>query len=207
MALSVNDTIRTFTFLIGCMSFCSPQSVGQNKLRFVNVTDFSAGYQIADATLTSEFLSAADMSVYSSSEKIRLSDFPSGALSSSFGVALRQSLLLALGVRYEAHQTCEVRNNLMHTLNGFGHVRLYFGKSVARPNLFIDGKAGYVFSGYAAANPLFDGFFIEPSLGVGLKMRRRSRFNISVGYQFRSMASRPDNDLSRLAFGGYELQV
>lgn len=172
--------LTTAFSLLAC--FASAQDNGSKILRFSNITEASVGFQVGKTTRITSF-QGGEME----SERSRY-ELPSPRLSTSFGLLAGEIFYLGPGVAY-TFQPKDDNNSYAHQVSAFGQTRLHFSRAALSP--FLDFKGGYHFASWQETNNLldkdwykWDGFFLEPAIGLSFKLGDHALLNGSLGYQF-----------------------
>lgn len=164
---------------------------GQGLVRFSNITELGAGFQVGEVTQLTEM---PDYLGGTNETKVAGYSVPAPRIVSSFGVMIWDLLFVGAGAGY-AFQPGEDAKPYQHHISGFGHARIHFAKGRFRP--FTDLRAGYNYtldeqtSAFATGDMLeWDGLMLEPALGFAIKISDKALFNTSLGYQFHSTTNR-----------------
>lgn len=183
--------ILSFTVLLalfGNVAFAQDKEKKHKLLRFNNITEITAGFQIGKTTRVTSF-DGGESEVKVAGHKI-----PAPRISSSFGLLLGDIFFAGPGLAY-SFQAEDSDNPQEHQVSVFGHSRLNFARGRIRP--FADFKGGYHFASFEQVNQAFDpdwykwdGFFLEPALGISFKLGGHALLNISLGYQFVNAGNR-----------------
>lgn len=162
-------------------------------LRFNNITELTAGFQIGKTTRVTSFDGGE------SEVKVVGHKFPAPRLSSTFGISIADLLFFGPGVAY-TFQAGDSNNPQEHQVSAFGQIRLNFAKGRIRP--FLDFKGGYHFSSLKEVDQTlnsdwykWDGFFLEPALGLSFKLGGHALLNTSLGYQFITAGNRIEQSI------------
>lgn len=183
------------------MAAISTGAFGQGKnakkhklLRFNNITEVTVGFQTGKTTRVTSF-SGGEAEAEVAGRKI-----PSPRLASSFGILLGDILFFGPGLGY-TFQAEDSNNSQEHQISAFGHARLNFARGRFRP--FIDFRGGYHFSSFEELDQTldsewykWDGFFLEPALGLSIKLGGHALFNASLGYQFVNAGNRIEETIT-----------
>ena len=167
-------------FSIGALA---QEKGGKNKIiRFNNITEITVGFQTGKTTQVTSF-DGGETETEVAGRKI-----PSPRLSSSFGILLGNIFFVGPGLSY-TFQAEDNNNSQEHQVSVFGHTRINFARKRIRP--FLDFRGGYHFSSFEELNNTlhpdwykWDGFFLEPALGISFKLGGHALLNASLGYQF-----------------------
>lgn len=170
-------------------------SAKKHKLvRFNNITEITVGFQTGKTTRVTSF-SGGESEAEIAGRKI-----PSPRLVSSFGILLGDILFIGPGLGY-TFQAEDSNNSQEHQVSAFGHARLNFARGRFRP--FADFRGGYHFASFAELdNTLhsdwykWDGFFLEPALGISFKLGGHALLNASLGYQFINAGNRIEQTIT-----------
>ncbi|MCB9186267.1 MAG: hypothetical protein H6601_05920 [Flavobacteriales bacterium] len=157
-------------------------------VRFNNITEFAVGFQMGKTTRITSY-NGGELETEVAGRKI-----PSPRISSSFGILLADVLFVGPGLGY-TFQAEDSNNAQEHQVSVFGHARLNFARGRFRP--FADFRGGYHFASFEeldnTLNPdwyKWDGFFLEPALGIAIKLGGHALVNTSLGYQFINAGNR-----------------
>lgn len=157
-------------------------------IRFNNITEVTVGFQTGKTTRITSF-NGGETETDIAGRKI-----PSPRVASSFGILLGDILFLGPGLGY-TFQAEDSQNSQEHQVSVFGHTRLNFARGRIRP--FADFRGGYHFASFEEVdNALdadwykWDGFFLEPALGISFKLGGHALMNTSLGYQFVNAGNR-----------------
>ncbi len=169
------------------------KSDGFKPLRFNNITEATVGFQIGKTTRTTSFAGGE------SEANVAGHKFPAPRLATSFGLLVGELFYFGPGIAY-TFQPADKNNSLEHQVSVFGQTRLNFAKGRIRP--FLDFKGGYHFASLAEANQTldsdwykWDGFFLEPALGLSFKLGKHALLNTSLGYQFVNAGNRIEQSI------------
>lgn len=170
-------------------TFAQDKKTKEHKLlRFNNITEISVGFQTGKTTRVTSF-NGGETETEVAGRKI-----PSPRISSSFGLLIADVLFFGPGLAY-TFQAEDSNNSQEHQISAFGQARLNFARGRFRP--FADFKGGYHFSSFEeldqTLNPdwyKWDGFFLEPALGMSFKLGGHALLNASLGYQFVNAGNR-----------------
>jgi hypothetical protein len=185
------------TFVIAVLaSLIGASAAAQDKknakkhklVRFNNITEVTVGFQTGKTTRVVSF-DGGDAETEIAGRKI-----PSPRVSSSFGILIADILFLGPGLGY-TFQAEDSNNSQEHQVSAFGHTRLNFARGKFRP--FLGFRGGYHFASFEELdNTLdadwykWDGFFLEPALGISIKLGGHALVNASLGYQFVNAGNR-----------------
>ena len=169
--------------------FAQDKNEKKRKLiRFNNITELAVGFQIGKTNRVTSF-NGGEAETTIASRKI-----PSPRVSSSFGILVGDILFFGPGLGY-TFQASDNNNAQEHQVSAFGHVRLNFARGKVRP--FTDFKGGYHFSSFEELDQTldadwykWDGFFLEPAIGISFKLGGHALINTSLGYQFVNAGNR-----------------
>lgn len=172
----------------------SSSAQNEHKLiRFNNITEVAAGFQIGKTTRVTSF-DGGESELQVAGRKI-----PAPRLASSFGIILGDIFFLGPGVAY-TFQAKDSDNAQAHQVSVFGHTRLNFARGRIRP--FIDFKGGYHFASFEELDQTldsdwykWDGIFLEPALGISFKLGGHALLNTSLGYQFVNAGNRIEQSI------------
>ncbi|MCF8275328.1 MAG: hypothetical protein K9J17_01235 [Flavobacteriales bacterium] len=172
-----------------CFSATAQDKEKKSKIvRFSNITEASVGFQMGETTQITSF-SEGETEVDVAGHKM-----PAPRLASSFGMLVGDILYLGPGAAY-TFQPKDSHNQQEHQIDIFGQCRLNFANGRVRP--FADFKGGYHFATLdqvdQALDPdwyKWDGFFLEPALGISFKLGGHALLNTSLGYQFVNAGNR-----------------
>lgn len=202
--------------LIVLALFCSISVWAQEKdskgkmVKFSNITEFTLGFQVGKTTKVTS-VPAGEEGTF----KIAGYKFPSPRISSSFGALFGDIFFLGPGFAYSyqpgdknasslAANMESDKNPRQHHLAALLHARIHFAKGRFRPYTELKGGYNHIFteevsSSYSEDAFTYDGIFIEPALGFGVKLGQHGQLNLSLGYQFMNVWNRSDGftDLSQ----------
>lgn len=157
-------------------------------IRFNNITEITAGFQVGKTTRVTSFTGGE------AEVKVAGHKFPAPRVSSSFGILVGDILFVGPGLAY-TFQAEDSDNSQEHQISVFGQTRLNFARGRIRP--FLDFKGGYHFSSFEEVDQSldadwykWDGFFLEPALGLSFKLGGHALLNTSLGYQFINAGNR-----------------
>ncbi|MCF8464761.1 MAG: hypothetical protein K9G41_07965 [Flavobacteriales bacterium] len=177
--------------LAGFISFCASSQENEKDSRLVgfsNITEVSVGIQLGETTRITSF-SAGESEVDVAGYKM-----PAPRISTSFGALIGNLLYVGPGVAY-TFQPSDNHNQEAHQISAYGHARLNFANGKIRP--FSEFKGGYHFASFEELDQSldsdwykWDGFFLEPALGISFKLGKHAFLNTSLGYQFVSAGNR-----------------
>lgn len=182
-------SITVLLAILGATALAQDKNDKKHKLiRFNNITELTVGFQMGKTKRITSY-NGGESDTTLGSRKI-----PSPRIASSFGVLIGDILFVGPGLAY-AYQASDNENVEEHQISAFGHVRLNFARGKVRP--FTDFKGGYHFSSFEELdNTLhadwykWDGFFLEPALGLSVKLGSHALVNASLGYQFVNAGNR-----------------
>jgi hypothetical protein len=171
-----------------CLPFIT---IAQSKVRFSNITEFSAAFQVSKTKRTVSYtaVDGSQNSVDSEQENYKI---PAPRLMTAFGIMVWDLVFIGAGAGYQFQFSEKNDGNYVpyqqHVL-GFGQARLHFSKGRFRP--FTDLRGGYNFTMNEKRTSLlsddffrWDGVFIEPAIGLGFNLGKLAMFNLSVAYHF-----------------------
>lgn len=169
-------------------------SNAQDKLvKFGNITEGTVGLQIGKTTQITSYDQGR-----TETTKTRYA-FPAPRLATAFGIHIADKLFLGPGVAY-TFQPRDDDNGYAHEVSVFGQTRLHIGRAAIRP--FADFKGGYHFASWEQTNAIFDkdwfkwdGFFLEPALGLSFKLSEKTALNGSLGYQYINAGNRIEQSI------------
>ncbi len=157
-------------------------------VRFNNITELTVGFQTGKSTRITSF-SGGEMETQIAGRKI-----PAPRVATAFGILLGDILFIGPGLGY-TFQAEDSQNSQEHQVSVFGQARLNFARGRIRP--FADFRGGYHFASFEEVdNALdadwykWDGFFLEPALGISFKLGGHALINTSLGYQFVNAGNR-----------------
>jgi hypothetical protein len=182
-----------------CLSLFGADATAQDKekknkiIRFNNITEVAVGFQLGKTTRVTSF-SGGESSLNVAGRK-----FPAPRLASSFGILLGDIFFIGPGLSY-TFQSEDGNNQQEHQVSVFGQTRLNFARGRIRP--FIDFKGGYHFASFEELDQTldsdwykWDGFSLEPALGISFKLGGHALLNASLGYQFVSAGNRIEQSI------------
>jgi hypothetical protein len=180
-----------------CLSLFGADATAQEKknkiIRFNNITEVAVGFQLGKTTRVTSF-SGGESSLNVAGRK-----FPAPRLASSFGILLGDIFFIGPGLSY-TFQSEDGNNQQEHQVSVFGQTRLNFARGRIRP--FIDFKGGYHFASFEELDQTldsdwykWDGFSLEPALGISFKLGGHALLNVSLGYQFVSAGNRIEQSI------------
>jgi hypothetical protein len=182
-----------------CLSLFGADATAQDKqkknkiIRFNNITEVAVGFQLGKTTRVTSF-SRGESSLNVAGRK-----FPAPRLASSFGILLGNIFFIGPGLSY-TFQSEDGNNQQEHQVSVFGQTRLNFARGRIRP--FIDFKGGYHFASFEELDQTldsdwykWDGFSLEPALGISFKLGGHALLNVSLGYQFVSAGNRIEQSI------------
>jgi hypothetical protein len=182
-----------------CLSLFGADATAQDKekknkiIRFNNITEVAVGFQLGKTTRVTSF-SRGESSLNVAGRK-----FPAPRLASSFGILLGNIFFIGPGLSY-TFQSEDGNNQQEHQVSVFGQTRLNFARGRIRP--FIDFKGGYHFASFEELDQTldsdwykWDGFSLEPALGISFKLGGHALLNASLGYQFVSAGNRIEQSI------------
>ncbi len=179
--------ITTALAAIVCIS-ASAQEKKSKLVRFSNVTEATVGFQLGETTRITSF-STGESEVDVAGHKM-----PAPRISTSFGALIGNIFYLGPGLGY-TFQPSDNNNQQEHQVSVFGHARLNFANGRIRP--FSDFRGGYHFASFAEVDQAldpdwykWDGFFLEPALGISFQLGNHAFINTSLGYQFVNAGNR-----------------
>jgi hypothetical protein len=189
--------ILSTLLLAAICSFALAQDKNAKKhklVRFNNITEITVGFQTGKTTRVTSF-NGGESETEIASRKI-----PSPRISSSFGILIADILFFGPGIGY-TFQAEDSNNTQEHQVSAFGHARLNFARGRFRP--FVDFRGGYHFASFEELdNSLdsdwykWDGFFLEPALGISFKLGGHALLNTSLGYQFVNAGNRIEQTIT-----------
>lgn len=161
---------------------------GFKLLRFNNITEITAGFQVGKTARVTSFDGG------SSETNVAGYKIPAPRVATSFGILIGEIFYMGPGVAY-TFQAQEGNNPQGQQVSVFGQSRLNFARGRIRP--FADFKGGYQFASFKEASQAldpdwykWDGFFLEPALGLSFKLGGHALLNTSLGYQFVNAGNR-----------------
>jgi hypothetical protein len=182
-----------------CLSLFGADATAQDKekknkiIRFNNITEVAVGFQLGKTTRVTSF-SGGESSLNVAGRK-----FPAPRLANSFGILLGDIFFIGPGLSY-TFQSEDGNNQQEHQVSVFGQTRLNFARGRIRP--FIDFKGGYHFASFEELDQTldsdwykWDGFSLEPALGISFKLGGHALLNASLGYQFVSAGNRIEQSI------------
>ncbi|MBP9151906.1 MAG: hypothetical protein KBF73_06450 [Flavobacteriales bacterium] len=180
-------TLTVASFI--CFSASAQEEGNDPKIvRFNNITEVSVGMQLGGTTRVTSF-SAGESEVEVAGYKM-----PAPRISTSFGALIGGILYVGPGIAY-TFQPSDSHNQEAHQISAYGHARLNFANGKIRP--FSEFKGGYHFASLKEINQSldsdwykWDGFFLEPALGISFKLGKHAFLNTSLGYQYVSAGNR-----------------
>ena len=189
--------------IIGVTSFsCQGQ---EKKIKFSNITEVTFGFQVGKTTQIQSVDGGGENEVEVAGYK-----FPAPRVSSSFGALFGGLFFLGPGIAYtfqpsDNNGTQLDPNAKQHKLSAFGHARIHFSKGRFRPYTELKGGYTHIFtehvsSIYSEDVYTWDGAFVEPAIGFGLKLGGHGQLNTSLGYQFLNVWNRSDGFTNASAF-------
>lgn len=189
--------MNKLTIFLSAMLFLTHSTYAQDKGRkligFNNITELTVGFQIGKSTKITSF-DGGQHEVTVAGRK-----FPSPRLASAFGVSVADILFVGPGLAY-AFQASDNTNAQEHQVSVFAQSRLNFARGRIRP--YADFKGGYHFASFKQANQAlnpdwykWDGFFLEPALGISFKLGGHALLNTSLGYQFINAGNRIEQSI------------
>ncbi len=183
--------LAIFALLAFISNLASAQDKKDKKhklIRFNNITEFTVGFQMGKTTRVTSFNGGE------AETKVAGRKIPSPRIASSFGVLLGDLFFVGPGLGY-TFQAKDSDNSQEHQVSAFGHTRMNFARGRIRP--YAGFKGGYHFSSFEELNQTldpnwykWDGFFLEPELGISFKLGGHALINASLGYQFVNAGNR-----------------
>mgnify|MGYP002633789208 CR=1 FL=1 len=172
-----------------CLSAAAQDKENKSKIvRFSNITEATVGFQLGETTRVTSFASG-ESEVDVAGHKI-----PAPRISTSFGALIGDVLYVGPGFAY-TYQPSDSNNQEEHQFSVYGHARLNFATGKIRP--FSDFKGGYHFASLKEVDQAldpdwykWDGFFLEPALGISFQIGNHAFLNTSLGYQFVNAGNR-----------------
>ncbi|MFT6211876.1 MAG: hypothetical protein ACJAYA_001366 [Bacteroidia bacterium] len=182
-----------FLSLFGADATAQDKQKKNKIIRFNNITEVAVGFQLGKTTRVTSF-SRGESSLNVAGRK-----FPAPRLASSFGILLGNIFFIGPGLSY-TFQSEDGNNQQEHQVSVFGQTRLNFARGRIRP--FIDFKGGYHFASFEELDQTldsdwykWDGFSLEPALGISFKLGGHALLNVSLGYQFVSAGNRIEQSI------------
>ena len=187
--------VAFITMAVSICALAQPKNTkGRKLIRFNNITEVTVGFQTGKTTRVISF-NGGESEMDLAGRKI-----PSPRIASSFGVSIADILFLGPGIGY-MFQAEDGNNSQEHQVSVFGHTRLNFARGKFRP--FADFRGGYHFASFEELdNTLdadwykWDGFFLEPALGLSFKLGEHALLNTSLGYQFINAGNRIEQTIT-----------
>jgi len=183
------------TLMFATAFMVKAQETGKKRkfIRFNNITELAVGFQLGKTTRVTSF-SGGESEIEVAGRKI-----PAPRIASAFGILLGDLFFIGPGLSY-TFQSEDSDNQQEHQVSVFGQTRMNFARGKIRP--FIDFKAGYHFASFEELDQTldagcykWDGFSLEPALGISFKLGGHALLNASLGYQFVNAGNRIEQSI------------